>query len=348
MALAAYFVFNQAVKGGGYIVVPDVVGLPLNKASNVLAEAGLETGKQRQVVSDRFPEYHVLLQRPAASKVVRSGRKIQLTISAGTQYEQAPYLVGRNLEAAKQNLEGTRMILGSIARIPNESIRGLVLGQDPAAGQDVPVGGEIHLLVSDGPLVQPVFMPDLVGKTIDEALSLLAEFDVPAIPYHVNTPGVEYDVVLAQSPKSGTLLHEEDPISFDVRLLETTKLPNVRRKVALEYTVPATSMNPQVRVDILDQNGDRTTVYPRPADYRNGVPPRLRPRSKITIPFSYLDVATVEFYVDGVPQSSYYYEGNADPVVQIFNTPDSGDDTSPSGTDDGEKPRRRFPFLPRR
>ena len=344
MAASAYFVFNEAVKGGGFIVVPDIVGLPLNKASNVLVESGLEIGKQRQVLNDRYPEYHVMLQRPAANRVVRSGRKVHLTISAGTRYEAAPYLIGRNLETAQHQLESTRLRLGSVARIPDNADRDVVLAQDPPAGRDVAAGAEVHVLVSAGPKVRQIFMPDLVGKTVDQAMTMLAGIGVQAIPYHVDRPGAEYDVVLGQNLKAGTLLHEGQSVNFDVRLLQTTRLPETRRRVSLPYTVPAHPDRVQLRVDIVDKKGDRVTVYPLPRHYNNGKPPLLRAGTKMTIPFSYFQEATVEFYLDGVLRTSYYYKGYAEPEIREFASPKSvrgafGNDT--------ERRRRRFPFLPR-
>jgi len=70
MVASAFLVFNEAVKGGGYVTVPSITGLPVTQAANVLAESGLELGSQSQVKSNQVPEYHVMLQRPEAQKTV--------------------------------------------------------------------------------------------------------------------------------------------------------------------------------------------------------------------------------------------------------------------------------------
>lgn len=321
MAFAAYFVFNEAVKGGGYVAVPDVVGLPVIKASHVLAEKGLEVGQQKHVVSDHFPEYHVMLQRPAAHKVVRSGRRISLTVSAGKKYEEAPDLVGKDLKAALDTLEGTRLLVGPIARMPYDAPRDLVLAQDPAPARGVPAGGEIRLLVSDGPVAQPLFMPSLVGRRLENALESLAGLNVNAIPYKVDRAWAEYDVVLAQEPDAGTLLYEQQVVKFDVRLLPTSSLPNAWRKVDVVYTVPNTSFSPHVRADVVDRHGKRRILFPLPKDFIDGSPPRLEPGTRITIEVSFLEQATLEFYADGQLDRSYFYEGDADPVITDFGEP---------------------------
>lgn len=321
MAFAAYFVFNEAVKGGGYVAVPDVVGLPVIKASHVLAEKGLEVGQQKHVVSDHFPEYHVMLQRPAAHKEVRSGRRISLTVSAGKKYEEAPDLVGKDLKAALDTLEGTRLLVGPIARMPYDAPRDLVLAQDPAPARGVPAGGEIRLLVSDGPVAQPLFMPSLVGRRLENALESLAGLNVNAIPYKVDRAWAEYDVVLAQEPDAGTLLYEQQVVKFDVRLLPTSSLPNAWRKVDVVYTVPNTSFSPHVRADVVDRHGKRRILFPLPKDFIDGSPPRLEPGTRITIEVSFLEQATLEFYADGQLDRSYFYEGDAEPVITDFGEP---------------------------
>ena len=320
MVVAAYFVFNEAVKGGGFEEVPDVVGLPVTRAAFVLAEVGLEVGQQRQVVSDHFPEYHVILQRPAAHKVVRSGRKINLTISAGKQIEPAPNLVGKDLRYAINLLEGTRLLAGSLARIPHRTPKNLVLAQDPAAGLDVPVGGEIHLLLSDGPRVRAKLMPELANMQIRRAIDTLGSLGLEVVIYKVDRPWAEYDVVLEQRPEAGILLHDEQVVSIDVRPLPTTRLPDAWRKVSVVYTVPDVSFRPQIRADVVGLDGARRTVFPAERLYVDGAPPRFEPGTTITIPISFLKQATLEFYADDMLDRSYYYEGDADPVITEFGT----------------------------
>lgn len=318
MGFSAYFVFNEAVKGGVYVLVPDVTGLPITSAANILAQAGLELGTQKQISNTRVPEYHVIVQRPSANRVVRAGRKVSLSISAGSHYENAPSLVGRRLESAKQELEGTRLRLGSIARLPDTAPADTILAQDPPANAPVNTGGEIHLLVSDGPEAKQIFMPDLLGRTLEEVQLLLARLDVSAVPYKVERAGEEYEVVLAQRPAPGTLLHEHQEVTFDVRLLPSSFLPNARRKVSVRYTVPRRAFPAAVRVELVDQRGTRSVIYPQLRDYVGGRPPTHDSGTTITFPeIAFSNEATVEFSIDGALHTSYYFEGDAKPVVTI-------------------------------
>lgn len=320
MGASAYLVFNEAIKSGDYVLVPDVTGLPITRAANVLFEAGLELGAQKQIVSDRVPEYHVIVQRPSPNHVVRAGRKVSLSISAGRQHEDTPNFVGKSLDQALLDLEGTRLRAGSVARLSSAAPVDTILAQDPEARAQISSGSEIHLLVSDGPKMKQIFMPDILGHPIEKAQLVLADLNLTVIPFSVDRAGQEYEVVLAQSPEPGTLLHESQEVSFDVRLLPSSNLPNAWRKVEVRYTVPQRRKPVLISVKLIDQQGVSTDLYPTPRDYVDGRPPRWPSGSVIPIPDDYIkfaNEATVEFYVDGELHTSYYFVGDAAPIISI-------------------------------
>ena len=323
MGFAAYFVFNEAVKGGGHVEVPDVVGLPMTQAATVLANATLEVGEQTQVASDRFPAYHVMLQRPAAGKVVREGKRIRVTVSAGTDQESVPALTGQTLESARAGLERTRLAMGSVCRIPNDAPRDTVLSMDPRPGLEVPTGSEVHFLVSDGSEEdkRATFMPDLIGAHVKVAMTQLEALDVNVVPIMVDRP-VEYDKILSQQPENGELLQPGATVRFEYRPANTTNLPGAQRRISLRFEVPNTSFNPEIRVDAVDKNGSRGQIYPRAEDYRNGAPPRFSPGSVIPFTFDFEDELTLEFYADGQLDTTYYYEGRRDPVITNHSQPE--------------------------
>jgi beta-lactam-binding protein with PASTA domain len=321
MAGAAWFVFNQAVEGGAHVVVPDVVGWPVDKAQLALSRSGLELGRQTQKTSDQFPEYHVMLQRPSANDVVRQGRKVSVTISAGRQNEEAPNLVGKTFQEAIQDLGTTRLLVGRMASMNSDAPKGMVLAQDPGRGRLLEVGTEVSLLVSDGPAIQTVFMPQLVKLSLEEARKLLAPLKLNIEPFAVEDTGKRFNLILTQTPPAGTTIDEGDTVTFGIRLLPNTVLPNVRRRVTFSYFVPDMPTRPTVRIEVIDRNNGRRTEYPRPGDYVGGVPPHIDPRTELRQTIEYIDRATVEFYVDGQLERSYRYEEGAGPEVTIMDAP---------------------------
>lgn len=312
---AGYYVFNQAVAGDEHVPVPDVVNLPLNEASNVLAERGLELGKHSQMVSDQVPRYYVIAQRPAAGQVIRGGRKVHLTVSKGPEYVRAPDLRGQAVEAARERIERAHFQVGAVSRISHSAPRDTVLAQDPPLGKGVLSGGEIHLLVSDGPSFR---MPDLVGRPLYEVVRVLAQLPVAAVPVRVDSAQAPVDVVLAQQPPPGSTLRGGQTVYYDVRSSKDVTLTQILRKVEVVYTLPDSPVKREVHIDVIDGDGIRETIFPREKDYVNGTPPRLSPGTRLYIPGTFRDELTVEVYLDGDLYRTYYYQGDAEPVITDY------------------------------
>ena len=211
---------------------------------------------------------------------------------------------------------------GSIARVPNEALRGRVLAQDPRSGRAASVGSDIHLLVSSGPAAANQRMPDLVGMSLPRAINELAILNVEITTLNVDKRGHDYDIVLAQSPEPTALLFVGQPVTVEARVSNLAALPNLKRKLDVSYVVPNTSFNPEIRVVIVNKAGDRRTVFPKPKDYVDGMPPRLQPGTTITIPdVTFANEATIQFFADNVLHQTYYYRGQDPPVVLTINEP---------------------------
>ena len=321
MAGAGYYVFNQALQGGAYVKVPDLTLRPITEASLLLAQQGLEIGKQTQAPDERVPKFYVIHQRPAAGRVVRTGRKVYLTVSTGTESQHPPNLIGKTLQEADEELRRTSFTLGTVARMIHDSPRDTVIGQDPTAAQLAANAAHVNLLVSEGKGQRDAFiMPDIYRKPVQEMLQLLAPFGVKPVPNIVDMPDQPTDVVLDQQPPPGSLIQPGDRVIYNVRPSGNINLPDAQRKVQVSYTVPNVQVEREVRVDAIDRNGSRVTVFPLERHYVDGEPPRFGAGYSIELPpLTFVDKMTVEIYLDGQLAQSNYYEGNAEPVVKRYN-----------------------------
>lgn len=319
MAGAGYYVYSEALRGGSYVQVPDVTMRPVTEASFLLAEKGLELGAQTKVVDERIPKHYVITQRPAAGKVVRTGRKVFLTVSGGNESLTPPNLVGKMLTAAQEELKTSAFVLGTVPRIPHASPRDTILAQDPAPSSVASSGARINLLVSDGSRRAAFIMPDLVGKPVQEVLQLLVPRGVMPVPNKVDMPGQRMDVVLDQQPPAGTLIQEGDRVIYSVYPSGSVTLPDARKTVRVSYTVPNSWFEREVRVDTVDRHGLRSTVFPLETDYVDDEPPRFGSGTQITLrPLSYIDSMTVEIYLDGQLAESRVYKGDGEPEIKQF------------------------------
>ena len=319
MAGAGWYVYEKALRGGDYVEVPDVTMRPITQASFLLAEKGLEIGRQKQVADDRIPKYYVIGQRPPAGKVVREGRRVNLTVSAGTESLTPPNLVGKTLQEAKGEIDRTMFALGSVARLARSSPRDMVIAQDPAATRLVSSDARINLLVSDGKSARMFIMPDIMNRPVQEVLQILSPLGVKPKPERVDLPDAPCDVVLNQQPAPGTLIREGDLVVYTVRDSGLFDLPDAERKIQISYTAPHSWFKREVRVDAIDRYGVRVTAYPQEKHYVNGMPPKLGSGETLTgLTISFIDQMTVEIFLDGQLAESRYYEGDADPVITKY------------------------------
>ena len=313
MAGAGYYVYTEALSGGQYVTVPDVVDLPIIEASYLLTEKGLELGEQSQAAHPTVPKYHVITQRPQPGRVVRTGRKVYATVSMGREFLEAPDLLRSSLDEAHRTLTQSRFRIGTVARIPHETPRDTVIAQDPPPAARIANQGDVHLLVSAGTKESGAFMPDIRGMPVEQALAKLSEYNVTMVPKEVDISGARVDVVLNQDPPPDTLIQEGQVVRYEVKPSGAVELPDTRYEAVVRYQVNYDWYDRDVRVDIVDRRGNRQTVWSKPPLYDDQARSTYVAGSAIRLPVTYVGEASVEIYINDVLVESFYLEDGAEP-----------------------------------
>jgi beta-lactam-binding protein with PASTA domain len=328
MAGAGYWVFSEAVAGGTYEIVPNVVGMEWIDANRRIEAAGLNVGEDNFVRNDEWPEYTVIGQRPQAGNVVREGRPVNLTISRGEEFNAVENYVGIALTAVEEAVSSNDFEIVSIARIPHSAPYGTVLAQDPPATGEKASTNHLRLLVSDGVGGDELRMPDLRNKPIIDAMAELAR--MPVVTNRVSQFGEDdpVDVVLSQMPAPGAPLTPNMQVELryrpgDEELAEEDaeeEMPETAAddtiKVTVDYTVPHSWFDREVRIDVVGSNGVRQTVFPTRDLYVNGAPPKYESGITIKQPLEYRERMTVEVFLDGRLARTYRYGPNGEGSVQ--------------------------------
>jgi len=306
MAGAGYYVFNFALSTGAPVTVPDILDLPINEASLVVAERGLEIGKQVRIPHPNIPKDRVISQRPEPGRVVRQGRKVYPTVSMGNDVITAPSLVKIPLDTARRQIAESRFRLGSVARIPSDLPRDIVIAQDPPAGRGIPNQGSISLLVSGGDQRGQAYMPDIRGMNVQDVLRILAPLGLKPNPREVDLPGAKTDTVLNQEPAPDTPVYPGQVVSYEVKMATTVPAaPVAATKETVRHVMPSDWYASTVRVDVIDKDGKRQTVWRKEPDSSEQARTTYVAGSAIRIPVAYAGQATVEVYVDGQLSKSY-------------------------------------------
>lgn len=190
--------------GSSTVRVPDLMGQNRDRASSMLAAAGLELGNQREVLNDEVPEGDIFEQYPTAGTEAARGSSVSITIGLRPRTKvTVPNLIGQKLPQARDELARVGLKLGGENEVSSETApKGDVIGQLPLARTEAERGSPVRVTVSKGPRKKPrpgkgqekkaerdssgrvmfeprsqqkkVTVPDLAGQKLPQARDALA------------------------------------------------------------------------------------------------------------------------------------------------------------------------------
>ncbi len=188
---------------GAQTVVPATVTLTQAEATQRLETAELSV-RVDPVFSDTVKKGVVMSSDPAAGETIRKGGRVTLVVSQGPELFEVPDVTGRSKDDAEQTLRDEGFRIGAVTEEYSKDVdAGLVVGTSPAAPTARPKGSAVDLVVSKGKA--PVDVPDVRGKTRDEAAQILGDagFDVSVSDETRADPAVPEGSVVAQDPEDG-------------------------------------------------------------------------------------------------------------------------------------------------
>ncbi|GHD32062.1 Stk1 family PASTA domain-containing Ser/Thr kinase [Nocardiopsis kunsanensis] len=137
--------------GPGETEIPSVEGQSEADAMSTLNDAGFENVTTEETASGDVPQGNAVGTTPAAGRTASPEDEITLQVSSGPEQVDIPNLEGQTQEDAVSTLEG----LGLQAQVEEqesaESPEGTVLSHAPDAGQAVPAGSTVTLVIALAP-----------------------------------------------------------------------------------------------------------------------------------------------------------------------------------------------------
>lgn len=198
-------------------VVPDVVGLNEDEAITMIEDAGFDALIADTSYGVNLAEGKIFLQKPEAGKVVKEGRTIYLFLSGGVQNVYVPLLKGKNLIDAKFALERIGLKLGEVEEIASNYPKSMIFDQQFAEGTILKKGETVKVYVSAGRIEGTIVVPDLIGKSLMEARSVLADstLKLGKINYQISTTLLP-NTILDQYPAPGNKLNPGEVVDLFV------------------------------------------------------------------------------------------------------------------------------------
>ncbi|MGI9642898.1 MAG: PASTA domain-containing protein [Acidimicrobiia bacterium] len=133
--------------GPSTVEVPDVTGQPVEDAVAELEGLGFTTTTEEQASED-VEEGLVISTNPRAGTAVAPGSEVVVVVSTGPEDVVVPDFVGMTVEEANAAAEAAGLGVTFVEDPDDPDPEGLVVEQDPAAGEMVPAGSEVTLQLS--------------------------------------------------------------------------------------------------------------------------------------------------------------------------------------------------------
>jgi serine/threonine-protein kinase len=156
--------------------VPDLVGQEFNTIKTSYNDPDKFIIEQaEQQYNEEYEKGTIISQDPAANIVVKIPQTIKVVVSKGARTIKVPDLVNQEYRQAEIMLDENDLNYKVIDEFHDTVPEGIVIRHIPGEGMEVQEGDIVQLYVSRGRKIKMVNMPDLVGKTEDEAKRMVSE-----------------------------------------------------------------------------------------------------------------------------------------------------------------------------
>jgi len=252
---------------GRYTNAPQLVNLTRATAEAQAARSGF-TIRYEQRYDEKVAKDVVLGQEPGSGDRIVKGGTITLILSLGPERYRVPDVVGKMYELAVADLERVKL---TATRGPDQFSddlpKGMVMLVDPKPGTEVKPGDEVKVVVSKGRA--PISVPNLVGKNITEARTILAQLGLQPLESYKESDKPK-DQVIGQSPADGSGV--EKGAKIELQVSQGPPLVTVPRVVGMpcqqaQQVLAGQQLTAQVHINpngtVQSQNpGENTQVPP--------------------------------------------------------------------------------------
>lgn len=193
------------------------------------------------VASSDFEEGTVTDQDPKAGDTIAKGGVIKLYVAKSGEGKVIPDLTNKNYKQARDTLEGMGFIV-KLQATENEIIEvGNVISTNPSANTSVIEGSTITVYYAVDTSAESQFkMPDLEGKTLDEAKILVEKNGLVVSKIEQVDSSISENVVVSQSPADGSPVRKGDEVIITVSTGYTSTEINIQLPKAGVINVSAT------------------------------------------------------------------------------------------------------------
>jgi len=243
------------------VMVPDVVGLYVDEATDILTEKGFsvkveivplpavkhsalpEAGEEMTAITEKdlvdpqftqadgsmFREGQVMEQDPKGGDMVKPGTEVKIKV-AGAPVEvpeddpnalgppiEVPDLKGKTKSSAEYAIVAAGFQIGGVSYENSDQPIDTVISQSPVAGEKAPENSKIHIIISLGPKEELITVPEMRGRTAEEAQATATQLGFALTIREVDTTDpAQSGRVLEQNPAPNATVKKGGTVTVDV------------------------------------------------------------------------------------------------------------------------------------
>jgi eukaryotic-like serine/threonine-protein kinase len=189
--------------GADAIPMPGVIGQQVDDARRFLEGQGFSVGEIIDQPDEEVPVGEVIDQDPAPDSPVPRGSSVTLVVSSGPEPRTVPEVSGLSVAEASQQLGAAGFTVSQSNEASSDVEAGIVIRTEPGAGEELPRGSPVTIVVSTGPAQAAV--PSVIGLSEANAISQIegAGFRAAVEEQDVADP-TQNGRVIAQDPAPNT------------------------------------------------------------------------------------------------------------------------------------------------
>lgn len=290
--MSVYFSISLVTDSAGEVILPELKGKNIIYVLETLTNMGLNTKLLGTDYDDALPRYHVISQDPEPGSVIKKGRDVLIYISRGKQEMVIPDLRHLSLERAELILAQYEFQKGAVSFAHSNTVmKNNVMAQYPLALSTNFKGLSCDLLISLGPRPDEYIMPDITGRTLPWAVSILEENNLK-LEKVTSDYSTRYDenLILNQQPEPGRFVDLNDSISIVVNtrmLSDSFTINDFQGVIPVSYHIDPGFLNKNVKIN--------TTMFGLTIDLFSG---HVAPGNEVCVLIPAGIQTTVDIFID--------------------------------------------------
>lgn len=197
--------------------LPNLVGKTLEEANKEIEGTDI-TLEQTEEFNADVEAGKIISQDPpyVDGYTVKENSTIKIVISKGTEKAVVENVKGKTYEEAVQILEKANLKVERVDQTSQTVEAGIVIDQEPGEDEEVNAGDTVKLYVSSGTGIKQVEVENVVGKTEEEATSILTKAGLKVNVGYKEDSSKATDTVLSQDPVAGEKIDEGSTVTIVV------------------------------------------------------------------------------------------------------------------------------------